>query len=153
MPEFITIGEVGSIIQLEPKSGLIATEGIIRDGNCFEIENVFGTENTRSMKAPVLIDFFTIGTQNPLSTKSAGKLCVYTYTTAACNSLSCDEENRDLYEVDMGCKEPTFKTTAGQIRQSQSLVVSDPITYYRESVWSIRFLSENIVPEGGFIKV
>jgi len=31
--------------------------------------------------------------------------------------------------------------------------VSDPITFYKESTWTLKFSTENIIPKGGYIRV
>ena len=141
MPDGINIGKVGSIVSLKPKltpGNITATTGIVRDGNVIEIINVWGTEGRKSNKAPIKIDFVTVGTQNPTSTKDAGKISIITYT----------QINGKYYEVDQGEKEVTFRTVAGKIRATVPLFVQDPITCYRNSVWSIKFSTENIVLKG-----
>ena len=93
MPPGINIGKPGTIIKLTPKGGnMTASTGIVRDGNVIEIINVFGTDGKRTMKAPFTIDFITVGTQNPTSTKDAGKITIITYT----------QINGKFYEVDQG---------------------------------------------------
>jgi len=107
MPPGINIGKPGTIIKLTPKGGnMTATQGIVRDGNVIEIINIFGSDGKKTMKAPFKIDFITNGTQNPTSTKYAGKIVIVTYT----------QINGKYYEVDTGEKKTSFNTVAGKIR-------------------------------------
>jgi hypothetical protein len=146
MPAGINIGEVGSIVKLKPKGtpgNISATQGIVRDGNVIEIINPWGTDSKKSNKAPIEIDFVTVDTQNPLSTKNAGKISIMTYT----------QINGKYYEVDEGNKSSTFSVVAGKIRSTVPIFVKDPITCYKDSVWTIRFSAENITVKGTGIRV
>lgn len=57
------------------------------------------------------------------------------------------------YVVDEGTSKTSFTTIPGIIRSTQPLKVSDPITFYKESTWTLTFSTENVITKGGYIKV
>lgn len=74
MPPLVNIGKVGSKVVILPVDNtIVAREGTVLDNNVIEITNVFGTTAKKSKDAPFTIDFIIEGTQNPSSTKPAGK--------------------------------------------------------------------------------
>lgn len=55
--------------------------------------------------------------------------------------------------MDKGASDDSFVTVPGNIRSTQPLKVTDPITFYKDSTWTIKLITENIVTKGGYIKV
>ena len=74
MPPFVNIGEIGRKVIIKPvDNSIVAREGTVRKDNTIEIINVFGTDGEKNNRAPLTIDFIIEDTQNPTSTKNAGK--------------------------------------------------------------------------------
>ena len=74
MPAFVNIGKVGSTVVIKPvDNSIVARKGTVMKDNVIEIINVFGTTGEKNSEAPQTIDFIIEGTQNPSSTKPAGK--------------------------------------------------------------------------------
>jgi len=74
MPPFVNIGEIGRKVVIKPvDNSIVARQGTVMKDNVIEITNVFGPAVTKTKDAPLTIDFIIEGTQNPTSTKPAGK--------------------------------------------------------------------------------
>jgi hypothetical protein len=147
MPAGIQLKEPGSTVEIEPIGDSIeATTGTVFPGNIIEIRDVFGPDDLIDedlRRAPYTIDFAVKGGTNPSSARDAGPLKIVTYTNI----------DGKFYIVDEGETVDSFVPGPGVIKATSPITVSNPITYNRDSTWTLKFTTTNPVPIGGFAKV
>jgi len=147
MPPGITLKEPGSTVDIEPIGDSIeANTGTVFPGNIIEIRDVWGPDSTIDSdlrKAPYTIDFIIKGSTNPSSARDAGPLKIITYTNI----------DGKYYEVDEGETVDSFVPGPGDVRATSPVTVSNPITYNKDSTWTLKFTTSNTVPTGGYVKV
>ena len=143
-PPLMGLPPIGSTIEIQPLDNSIgATIGVVRPGNVVEIVNVFGESPNLSVATPRLIDILVVGTTNPPSATDAGGFQVTTWTQ------DCEGGECNFYLVDQGEMPNSFEATPGSIVSSGPMDVSDPITNYQDSTWTLTMIPGNTIPSGG----
>lgn len=143
----MTLKEPGSTLEVQPVGDSInAKSATVFPNNVIEIRDVWGTSSEVDNvvhKSPYKCDFLIVGSWNPTSAQDAGPLKIITYT----------QIDGKYYVVDEGETVDSFIPGPGDIRATAPVTVSNPITWNKDSTWTLKFTCTNTVPKGGFIKV